>query len=150
MTAEGSKRPISLAELARHDGSDPSLPIYLAIKGVGMCNRLSSPAHGLLSASWLVVVVFDVSKSRDMYTPGKGGYAVFAGKDASRALGMSSLKIEDCVSDYSTLDEEQVRRTSSKHAATVCQRACIAVDGNAEQVARTLHQEIRNRRTRSR
>lgn len=33
--------------------------------------------------------------------------AVFAGKDPSRALAMSSLKPEDCVPDWSDLDDSQ-------------------------------------------
>lgn len=60
-----------------------------------------------------------------MYGPG-GGYSVrlhqfvyvssltsltkvFAGKDASRGLGKSSLKPEDAVSDYSTLDTDEMK-----------------------------------------
>ena len=46
--------------------------------------------------------IFDVSHKPDTYGKGKS-YNLFAGKDASRALGMSSLKPEDAVSDYSTL-----------------------------------------------
>lgn len=40
-----------------------------------------------------------------MYGPG-GGYSIFAGKDASRGLGMSSLKPEDAVPDWSQLSDE--------------------------------------------
>ncbi|KAJ1546651.1 hypothetical protein HK405_006951 [Cladochytrium tenue] len=73
-------------DLAAFDGRDSAKPVYLAIKGT----------------------VFDVTKNRGMYAPGQG-YSVFAGKDASKALGMSSLKPEDCISDYSTLNEEELQ-----------------------------------------
>ncbi|KAJ3253206.1 hypothetical protein HDU77_004696 [Chytriomyces hyalinus] len=72
-------------QLAEFNGTDESKPVYLALKGV----------------------VYNVSSARKMYGPGSG-YAVFAGKDASRALGMSSMKPEDCVADYSTLNAEQM------------------------------------------
>jgi membrane-associated progesterone receptor component len=44
-----------------------------------------------------------VSRKADVYGPGKG-YNVFAGKDGSQGLGMSSLKPEHAVPDYSSLD----------------------------------------------
>jgi len=47
-----------------------------------------------------------VSKKVDVYGKGKS-YNLFAGKDASKALGMSSLKPEDAVPDYSTLPETE-------------------------------------------
>lgn len=56
--------PISLSELSKHDGTDATKPIYIAIKGR----------------------VFDVTAKREMYGVG-GGYHVFAGKDASKGLG---------------------------------------------------------------
>ena len=47
-----------------------------------------------------------MSKKVDVYGKGKS-YNLFAGKDASKALGMSSLKPEDAVPDYSTLPETE-------------------------------------------
>ncbi|KAJ3012133.1 hypothetical protein HKX48_006437 [Thoreauomyces humboldtii] len=78
------ERTVSAAELSAHDGTDASKPVYLAVKGT----------------------VFDVSQARDMYAPG-AGYHVFAGKDASKALGKSSLDPADCIPDYSDLNEEE-------------------------------------------
>lgn len=49
--------------------------------------------------------IFDVTHKREMYGPGKS-YNIFAGKDGSKGLGMSSLKTQDAISDYSTLDEK--------------------------------------------
>ena len=49
--------------------------------------------------------VFDVSRKTDVYGPGKA-YNIFAGKDGSRGLGMSSLKTEDAVPDWSVLEEK--------------------------------------------
>ncbi|RSH87962.1 uncharacterized protein EHS24_000485 [Apiotrichum porosum] len=78
--------PISVADLAQYNGEDASKPIYVAIKGN----------------------VYDVSAKTEMY--GKGsGYNVFAGKDASRGLGMSSLDPKDAVADYSPLNEAQMK-----------------------------------------
>jgi len=78
--------PFTAHELSQFDGSDVSKPIYVAIKGI----------------------VFDVSGKREVYGPG-GSYHVFAGKDGSKGLGKSSLKVEDAVADYSTLTEEELK-----------------------------------------
>ncbi|CAE6416564.1 unnamed protein product [Rhizoctonia solani] len=76
--------PYTLAELSAYDGRDPGRPVYVAIKGT----------------------VFDVTAKRDVYGPG-GSYSVFAGKDGSKGLGLSSLKAEDAVPDWSTLEEKE-------------------------------------------
>lgn len=77
----------TLAELRQFDGNGKpaNWPIYVAINGT----------------------VFDVSAKRDAYGPG-GSYAVFAGRDASRGLAMSSLKEEDLLGDHlSDLTDKQ-------------------------------------------
>ncbi|KAH8089098.1 cytochrome b5 [Filobasidium floriforme] len=78
--------PISIATLSQHDGSDPNKPIYLAIKGT----------------------VFDVTAKKEMYGPG-GSYNIFAGKDGSVGLGKSSLKPEDAIPDYKTLEPAEMK-----------------------------------------
>lgn len=79
--------PFTLEQLKRFDGTDESLPIYVSIKGT----------------------VFDVTRKRDVYGPPTGSYRVFAGKDASRAFGLSSLKVEDADPDWSTLQEKELK-----------------------------------------
>ncbi|KAG2342830.1 cytochrome b5 [Suillus weaverae] len=76
--------PFTLDQLKEFDGSDNSKPIYVSIKGT----------------------VFDVTRKSDVYGPGKS-YNIFAGKDGSKGLGMSSLKLEDAVPDYSDLPENE-------------------------------------------
>ncbi|KAF8882711.1 cytochrome b5 [Infundibulicybe gibba] len=86
--------PFTPEQLQQYNGSDPSKPIYVAIKRV----------HDI-----------DVSHKIDVYGPGKS-YNVFAGKDGSRGLGMSSLKPEDAVPDYSVLDEKDMKVLDDWHA----------------------------------
>lgn len=74
--------PISVEELSKCDGTDPNRPIYVAIKGI----------------------IFDVSRNSAYHV--NGSYHVFAGKDSSRALALSSLKPEDCRPDWYDLDEK--------------------------------------------
>ncbi|KAF8585867.1 cytochrome b5 [Ramaria rubella] len=85
--------PITIEQLKQYDGSTPDTPIYVAIKGT----------------------IFDVSAKRDTYGPGRS-YHCFTGKDASRALGKSTLKEEDLVADYSTLDEKQRKVLDDWHS----------------------------------
>ncbi|KIX04794.1 uncharacterized protein Z518_05665 [Rhinocladiella mackenziei CBS 650.93] len=73
---------ITLEELSQCDGTHPDKPTLVAIKGT----------------------IFDVSKNA-AYAE-KGQYHVFAGKDPSRALALSSLKAEDCVPEWDDLDDK--------------------------------------------
>ncbi|KAK7220483.1 hypothetical protein V2G26_008486 [Clonostachys chloroleuca] len=72
--------PISLAELAKANGAEGQ-KCYVAIKGK----------------------VYDVTGNK-AYQPG-GSYHVFAGKDASRALGKSSVKPEDVSANWQDLPD---------------------------------------------
>ncbi|KAI4351767.1 hypothetical protein L6164_006089 [Bauhinia variegata] len=67
-------------ELKAYDGSDSKKPLLMAIKGQ----------------------IYDVSQSRMFYGPG-GPYALFAGKDASRALAKMSFEEKDLTGDISGL-----------------------------------------------
>lgn len=61
-----------------------------------------------------VGTVFDVSRKAEVYGPGKS-YNLFAGRDGSKGLGMSSLKAEHAVSDYSELDEKDLKVLNDWH-----------------------------------
>ncbi|XP_061369531.1 membrane steroid-binding protein 1 [Gastrolobium bilobum] len=71
---------ITEEELKAYDGSDLEKPLLMAIKGQ----------------------IYDVSQSRMFYGPG-GPYALFAGKDASRALAKMSFEEKDLTGDISGL-----------------------------------------------
>ncbi|OMO61566.1 Plant peroxidase [Corchorus capsularis] len=72
-------------QLSQYNGTDPSKPIYVAIKGV----------------------IYDVTTGKSFYGPG-GAYAMFAGKDASRALAKMSKNEEDVTPNLDGLDEKQI------------------------------------------
>ncbi|TQS35569.1 hypothetical protein Golomagni_04012 [Golovinomyces magnicellulatus] len=74
--------PITLAALKKANGVDSEL-CYVAIKGK----------------------VFDVTGNK-AYLPG-GSYHIFAGHDASRALALTSTKVEDVRPDWEDLDEKE-------------------------------------------
>ncbi|KAJ1280142.1 hypothetical protein BS78_04G208700 [Paspalum vaginatum] len=72
-------------ELRAYDGSDPEKPLLMAIKGQ----------------------IYDVTQSRMFYGPG-GPYALFAGRDASRALAKMSFEASDLTGDISGLGPFEV------------------------------------------
>ena len=71
------KGPVYLsdAQLGLYNGTDPALPVYLALNGT----------------------IYDVTAGRRIYGPG-GGYHVFAGKDAARGF------VTGCFAEDSTPD----------------------------------------------
>ncbi|KAI4980757.1 hypothetical protein ZWY2020_021242 [Hordeum vulgare] len=89
-TLEPLPPPVQLGEvtekdLGLYDGSDPKKPLLMAIKGQ----------------------IYDVTQSRMFYGLG-GPYALFAGRDASRALAKMSFEPSDLTSDVSGLDPLEV------------------------------------------
>ncbi|KAL6911732.1 hypothetical protein ACP4OV_000537 [Aristida adscensionis] len=72
-------------ELRAFDGSDPNKPLLIAIKGQ----------------------IYDVTQSRMFYGPG-GPYALFAGRDVTRALAKMSFEPNDLTGDISGLDPLEV------------------------------------------
>mmetsp|Transcript_60481 Transcript_60481/g.142709 ORF Transcript_60481/g.142709 Transcript_60481/m.142709 type:complete len:218 (+) Transcript_60481:76-729(+) len=95
-TKEGADKPpaeplkeYTLEELRQYDGSDPDLPILLALKGS----------------------VFDVTSGKKFYHPGKA-YASFAGRDVTRNTAMF-------VKDPSTLDRTDFPAKRQKYLEKV-------------------------------
>ncbi|KAH1498302.1 hypothetical protein LV164_006210 [Aspergillus fumigatus] len=76
-------RPVYLTpdQLALYNGTDPSLPIYVAVNGT----------------------IFDVSANRLVYGPG-GSYNFFAGRDATRAFVTGCFQ-EDLTHDLTGVEE---------------------------------------------
>ncbi|XP_071737608.1 membrane steroid-binding protein 2-like [Rutidosis leptorrhynchoides] len=72
-------------ELRPYDGSDPNKPLLMAIKGK----------------------IYDVSRSRMFYGPG-GPYALFAGRDASRALALMSFEPSDLTGNIDGLEPSEL------------------------------------------
>ncbi|KAJ5907932.1 hypothetical protein N7495_000614 [Penicillium taxi] len=82
---------ISLEELAKSDGSDPNRPTLLAIKGV-VFDVTRNPAYSA-TGQYRGEILLDL------------GYAT--NRDPSRALALSSLKPEDCVPEWSDLEDKE-------------------------------------------
>ncbi|CAL5439905.1 unnamed protein product [Camellia sinensis] len=72
-------------QLNQYDGSVPSKPIYMAVRGR----------------------IFDVTAGKSFYGPG-GPYGMFAGKDASRALAKMSKNEEDVCASLDGLSEKEI------------------------------------------
>ncbi|KAG8765964.1 hypothetical protein FRC15_006670 [Serendipita sp. 397] len=82
---EGSGNLFTEQMLAKYDGSNPSLPIYIAIDGD----------------------VYDVSSNRRTYGPG-GSYHLMAGIDAARSFGTGCFR-DHRTHDLRGLDEDEAK-----------------------------------------
>lgn len=76
---------ITEQQLKAFDGTDGNKPIYVAIKGR----------------------IFDVTGGKSVYGPG-GAYAMFAGKDASRALAKMTKNDEDVCGSLDGLSDKEL------------------------------------------
>lgn len=87
---EPPKKPVQVGEISENElrlynGSDENKPILISVKG-----------H-----------VYDVSQGKNFYGPG-GSYAMFAGKECSRALALLSFKPQDINGNLEGLDESEL------------------------------------------
>ena len=82
---EAELRDYSRSELGSFDGSDPSRPLLIAVRGE----------------------VYDVGRGRSFYGPG-GPYGMFAGKDCTRALAKLSFEPADFTSDVEGLSQDEL------------------------------------------
>ncbi|PON91035.1 Cytochrome b5-like heme/steroid binding domain containing protein [Trema orientale] len=73
-------------ELRAYNGSDPNKPLLISVKGQ----------------------IYDVSSSRMFYGPG-GPYAMFTGKEASRALALLSFKPQDINGNLEDLGPDELQ-----------------------------------------
>jgi len=84
---EAEERDYGLSELAAYDGSDLGKPLLIGIRGQ----------------------VYDVTRGRDFYGPG-GPYAMFAGKDCTRALAKMSFEPELFSGNTDGLEPEELEK----------------------------------------
>jgi membrane-associated progesterone receptor component len=88
-----ASRAFTTEEVARHDGSDPALPLLLSIGGT----------------------VYDITPGRNFYGP-QGVYP-FAGREVARAFALLSTELSDCRDDLeglSYLELENLREWTAK------------------------------------
>lgn len=86
-TIQTAKKEVLLSaeELAKHDGTDPNIPVYIAILGR----------------------VYDVEKGRRHYEVGSG-YNVFAGRDSTPSFVTGKFVREEATDDVKGLSPEEM------------------------------------------
>jgi len=76
---------ITLEELSKCNGLDPTRPILFSVRGK----------------------IYDATESRDFYGPG-GAYHVFAGREIARALGKMAIVEAECRGDIEDLTPREL------------------------------------------
>ena len=100
-------RDFTAQQLRAFDGKDDDTPLYVSLKGD----------------------VFDVSEARSFYGPG-GGYALFAGRDASKCLATMSLEEADLDQPVDALnfgEREQLDEWHFKFKEMCARRPCTSL-----------------------
>jgi membrane-associated progesterone receptor component len=82
---EADERDYARSELAAYDGSDPSKPLLIGIRGD----------------------VYDVTRGKSFYGPG-GPYGMFAGKDCTRALAKVAFDEDLFTGDTDGLEPDEL------------------------------------------
>lgn len=78
---------MTLLELSKHTGQDPSRPLLLAVRGR----------------------VFDVTPGRAFYGPG-AGYSLFAGREVARALAKVAVEEQECNDKLDDLSKRELEQ----------------------------------------
>jgi membrane-associated progesterone receptor component len=89
-------------QLLSFNGSDPSQPLLLAIRGR----------------------IYDVSSGRDFYGPG-GAYNVFAGRECARALAIMKVALEECNAYLDDVDEKAIKTLNDWEAKLSAKYAIV-------------------------
>ena len=82
---QAEARDYALSDLASYDGSDPTKPLLIGIRGY----------------------VYDVTRGRDFYGPG-GPYGMFAGRNCTRALAKVSFDEELFTGNIEGLERDEL------------------------------------------
>lgn len=106
------------AELALHNGTDPSLPIYIAINNT----------------------VFDVTAGKHTYGPG-GSYSVFAGKHATRAF-VTGCFAEDATNDMRGVEMMHIPVEDDPHEEISSGHKKVRVEKDRREAKKRMLKEV--------